>query len=303
MVVGLVKRATAQRIVEVERLTLGEENEIHQARLADETTVYARIRPPGEGNFDQELWAMDQARTVGVPVPAVLAAEDLDTAQGRRSAMVLAAASGRPLAAVLPELSSEQRRKLLGGFGQVVARLHTVSAPGPGRPGLDGAWPDPDEVLRTFIANQLDTRPHLLTAGLIPSEVDAILALVGQSPDTPARSDPVLCHGDLHQAHVYVDEELQVSTLIDWGLWHGGTPVDELAYLSTKYDPDSFAAIVSGHGAGQMSDPAFRRRIALAVLNRIIGHLAWSERIGNSHRAQRYVEVLRSALAELSVGG
>ena len=136
-------------------------------------------------------------------------------------------------------------------------------------------------------------------AGLNPAEVENVIALVGKSPDTPARSNPVLCHGDLHAAHVFVTDDLDVSGIIDWGLWHGGTPLGDLGYISMRYEASDFDAILTGYGAGQAADPAFHRRLALTVVNQAIGHLAWSESIGNAAGSAQNVAALRAALTDL----
>lgn len=183
--------------------------------------------------------------------------------------------------------------------GRVLARLHSVRTPGVDHPDQDGSWPDPAAALRAFVTERTGQRPALEKAGLTPAEVDAIMALVGKSPDTPARTDPVLCHGDLHAAHVFVDDDLEVTGVIDWGLWHGGTAIGELAYLSMRYEPGDIAAILRGHGSGRLDDPEFRRRLALSAINQAIGHLAWSVRIGNSAGTAHEVAALRSMLSVL----
>lgn len=111
--------------------------------------------------------------------------------------------------------------------------------------------------------------------------------------------EPVLCHGDLHAAHVFVDTDLDVSRMIDWGLWHGGTAIGDLAYLSMRYEAPDLDAILTGHGAGRMTDPAFRRRLALSVVNQAIGHLAWSQSIDNTVDTTQNITALRTALANL----
>ncbi len=299
-VVDLVRRATGVRPAELIRLTVGDENEIYRAEL-DRGVVYVRIRRPGAGSFDAEVWAMDLARAAGVPVPEVGAIESLDAGpEGERGAMVVAAAPGRPLSDLLPGLTGDRRRTALINVGRTLALLHTVPTPGPGRPDQDGRWPDPVELHRRVLAERTGQRRHLETAGLTTAEVAATLALIGLSPDVPARADPVLRHGDLHAAHVFVDDELAVSGVIDWGLWLGGSAIGDLSYVSMRYPAADFTAILSGHGIGRPTDPELRRRLALAVLNQAIDRIAWSEKIGNAEGSARDLAALRAALAVLA---
>lgn len=298
-VVGMVERAAGYRVDQLQRLTVGDENEVYRVRLIDDSVVYARIRRPGDGSFEPEAWAMEQARSAGTAIPHVLTVEEIETEDGPRSAMLIAESSGRQLAAVLPVLTQDQRRRAMVNLGRELARLHTVATPGVGRPDAGGRWPDPREAKRTFIAERSGQRAELISAGLTPDEVQAIIAQIGASSDTPAPTRPVLCHGDLHAAHVFVDDDLEVCGVIDWGLWHGGSAVSDLAAASMLHDPQHFEAILTGHftiGSAAPSD--LRLRLSVAIINQAIGHIAWHVNIGNAEGTAHYVARLRAALVD-----
>ncbi len=302
VIVELITRSTRRDLTELRRLTLGDENEIYRARLSDGAVVYARIRRPGEGTFAAETWAMDRARAAGLPVPEVRTVEEIDTEQGPRSTMIITESPGRQLAGLLPSLTASQRRTVLTNLGQALAILHSVVTPGVGRPDAAGNWPDLDVARAEFIAERTGQRPQLVSAGLTSAEVDRVIGVIGTSPDTPAASDPVLCHGDLHAAHVFVDEGLAVCGIIDWGLWHGGSAIGELATMMMGYDPGDFESILAGHGTGGHDGPEPRSRLARSVINQAIGHIAWHESIGNAGGTAHYVNALRGALADLESG-
>ncbi len=82
VVVDLIERETHGSVHELRRLTLGDENEVYQARLSDGSAVYARIRRPGEDTFGPEIWAMERAGSAGVPIPHVLAVDEIVTEGG-----------------------------------------------------------------------------------------------------------------------------------------------------------------------------------------------------------------------------
>jgi len=86
--------------------------------------------------------------------------------------------------------------------------------------------------------------------------------------------------------------------VIDWGLWHGGSAIDDLSSIFMLYEPADFNAILAGYGTPSDA-PGFHRRLALAVINLAVGHIAWHESIGNPAGTAHYVVSLRSALTEI----
>ena len=300
LVVALIEHETHSSVRDIRRLTLGDENEVYRVRLSAGPTIFARIRRPGEGTFESEIWAMDQARSAGVPVPHVLAATDIETDVGPRSMMLIAESPGRQLSALLPELSVQERDRTLRNIGRVLTVLHTVTTLGVSRPDADGHWPDAHQARDAFLAERTGQRTHLVSAGLTTSEVDAVMEQIGQSPDTPATTDPVLCHGDLHAGHVFVDDDLEVCGVIDWGLWHGGSRIGELGAISMLYEPAAVDTILAGYTVHNEDQAVLTQRIALAVINQAIGHIAWHQSVGNAGGAAHYVRALRFALARIS---
>ena len=248
-VVDFVERDTRSKVADIERLTLGDENEVYRVRVAEaHMPSYVRIRRPESGTFDAEVWAMDQARSVGVPVPAVLALDKIGSPDAPRAAMLIASSPGRPLAQALPTLTADQRHMALTNLGRVLALMHTIRTPGVARPDPEGRWPDPHDVMDAFVAERRGQQTQLESAGLTTAEVDHIVGRIGTSPDIPAPTDPVLCHGDLHPGHAFVNEQLEICGVIDWGLWHCGSAVDDLSTMFLHYPGDIFETILAGHG-------------------------------------------------------
>ncbi|MEQ4204328.1 phosphotransferase [Actinopolymorpha sp. B9G3] len=63
----IVRRAAHAAADEVARVIQGYQNEVYRVRAGARRLV-VRIRHSGEGEFEQEAWAMRQARQAGVPV-------------------------------------------------------------------------------------------------------------------------------------------------------------------------------------------------------------------------------------------
>ncbi len=95
-VAELVRRVTRSEATTTQRIARGYDNEVYRVDLASGITVFVRIRR-SEGGFDDELWAMAQARDHGVPVPDVIGVDVVAGDQGSRSAMVISQAPGRQL--------------------------------------------------------------------------------------------------------------------------------------------------------------------------------------------------------------
>lgn len=296
----LMERATGGQPTGLEQVVNGYDNEVYRVDLAGHRRVFVRLRRGGNDSFSQELWAMDLAREAGVPVPRVVFDGFVEDKGGTRPAMVMEGAPGQVLADLLPRLSPSDRYSTLADLGSVLRQLHSVNTPGVWRPDQSGTWPNAEELRRGFVADRIAEREHLVTAGLTADEVDRTIALLGAAPDTPPVAGFVLCHGDVTPDHIFIDPELRVSALIDWGMWHGGSAVGELAYVSSwAFAEPDLSAILKGYG-GSLFDGSPRRALALSLVNNLVGHVAHHVTIGDTEGAANVTASLRRALVDAS---
>jgi aminoglycoside phosphotransferase (APT) family kinase protein len=110
----------------------------------------------------------------------------------------------------------------------------------------------------------------------------------------------VLCHGDFTSEHIFVDRRLRVSATIDFGMWCGGPPISDLAYLRYAMPQADLAAILAGYGATANDDDDFWRRLDLHALGLAIGNLASDVTIDNTAAARESADSLAAILRRLS---
>lgn len=297
LVLEVAERATGRRLENLQRVVNGYDNEVYRAEFAD-GAAYVRIGRHAQSDFEQEAWAMQQARTTGVPVPEILELGRITPDDGVREIMVVRAAAGRPLETVLDALTDQERHQAMIALGETLRSLHDIDTPGMWRPDARGRWPDVDELRRGYIADRRDERGQLVRAGLTDAEIEQTYLLLEEFPGR-APIEPVLCHGDLRPDHIFLDDDCTVSALIDWGMWHGGSVIGEFADLSQSLTETDLDAVLAGQGAGTMNDPVLRRDIAVWVANQLIGHIAHHVTIGDLEGTRSNVAHLRSALSEL----
>jgi Ser/Thr protein kinase RdoA (MazF antagonist) len=290
IITAFVERVTGRRPVARRRLISGDENEVHRIELDDGSVIYLRVTFPGTAlsKYDHEAAAMAQAGRHRVPVPDVLGLETLTTPDGPRAAMLVAAAPGRQLAGLLPDLSPDHRRMIMTDLGRVLGILHSIAMPGVGRPDEQGNWADPIDDHRRDLADCQTATEHLPAAGLTSEEVERVRHELAEYP----YDEPVLCHGDISPWHVYVDADLRVVGLIDWGLWHAGSALAELATEMIKNTEQDFAAIAAGHG-GPVLDPENRAWILRRAIPQLVGQLGWLVRSGQTAELAGPADALR----------
>jgi len=294
-VVSVVERATGRTVAATDRLIRGDEAEVHRVELTDGSVVYLRVAFPGTppGKTFYEGWAMGCARDRGVPVPAVHATGIIHSRDGERAAAVIAQAPGDQLHEVLPSLCPEDRTTVMNGIGRVLRMLHSVAMPGAGVPDDHGVWTDPDTHHRSYRTTRLAECAHLSAAGLMPNEIDRVIDILERSTDDPG--NPVLCHGDVAPQHVFIDHELQIVGLIDWGMWHAGAAVSELASLALANTATDFDAILAGHGDGN-TDPTIRRMMGWHAIAQATHQIAWLVTSRQTTELPHAATVLRKAL-------
>ena len=122
------------------------------------------------------------------------------------------------------------------------------------------------------------------------------MALLEVSPDPP-HTGFVLCHGDVSSEHVFVDARLRVSGLIDWGMWHAGSRIGELASVATAFGWDDLQPVLQGYGYSPARDGNdLQRQLATTLAVQLIGHVAHHVGIGDPDGAASNVAAVRQAL-------
>ena len=276
---ALIEEVVGARVASLERVTQGYVNEVYRAELASSRTVVVRIRRRGGVSFTSEAWALEAARRAGVPVPEVYAVTTLGGNEPLE-VMILGLVPGRPLGELWPELGELERSRAIKHVGGALRSLHGAEVRGWGRRGGDGGWEFADWPSRTEAAvrDRAADLPVLLEAGLTEAETDALLAILRTMP-TLSAPPPVLCHGDLGMDHLFVDDTLNLTGVIDFGMWQGGPRELDFAVL-TMYHPDVPLAWLEA-GYGPLSADVYRRvLIEQAAVE--VGFLAHDLRQGNA---------------------
>jgi Ser/Thr protein kinase RdoA (MazF antagonist) len=233
---------------------------VYEAALPDGREVVLKLEapaPPDEWRLGLEAWAIQQAATVDVSAPEVLA-QDLAMDALPFRYVVMTRTPGLPLNEA--KLGIEDERTALRNAGRLVARLQRVRMSGFGT--LDEAkyletgeamgrfarWAVPSSLRAEAALNELSN------AGAIDFDEAAgamhiVESAMHAKDDMPSR----LLHGDFTARHVFVDPTSGAITgLIDFGDRMAGMPVWDLAgaWLShirlRGLPPNATAAIVQG---------------------------------------------------------
>ncbi|WP_152363928.1 phosphotransferase family protein [Microlunatus speluncae] len=291
-IIATVEAALSVPVTNLTRIIKGDEYEVHRVQLRDDSTVYLRVDFPGTpvSMVEHEAWAMSCARDDGAPVPEVLGVSVIDDDIGPRAAMLVRASPGRPLAGVLASLLPTQRSTIMSNIGNVLAGLHSVRMPGAGRPNADGAWMTPAQERDRRLSDCLAAVHQLRVAAFSPGDIDRVKRALQQ--DCPSAENPVLCHGDISPEHVFVDSDLNVVGLIDWGMWSAGPAVAELAGLDIRLSEPDYFALATGYGRHEIRADSMRWH-AIAQLVHQIDWLVSSEQ---AEELERPASVLREFL-------
>ena len=221
--VALVERVMNADVTSLERVTQGYVNEVYRADFATAPAVFVRIKRRGGAAFSSEAWALNECHRAGVPVPKVYAVTTLE-AEEPPEVMVLASVSGRSLGDVWPELDETSQAQVMRSVGETLGLLHSLEVGGWGkRVGESWEYSNWEGRAAAMVQGRAADVPVLRSAGLTEAETDALLAIVQVMP-TLSAPRPVLCHGDLGMDHIFIDDALKVTGLIDFGNVAGWPP-------------------------------------------------------------------------------
>lgn len=296
---ALVIQTTGRVATALEPLAQGEATAAYRVTTQEGGGLIVRVQKRGVTGFAEEAWAMRRCREVGLPVPEVYGVSQVGT-DAPRDAMVMAAARGRPLAEVMASLSQAELARVSAEVGKALRKLHEIPVPHYGWLRRDesdesGAGTDWTAFAQTLLAARKEDAPALEKAGLSRAEVEGLLDIVLGLQDLPY-ARPVLCHGDLGADHLFVDDDLNLVDIIDFGMAQGGAPALDVGVLRMFHPEVELAWLAEGYGGAPLSEGGFGREVLLHQVNVGMMHLAESMRRGDESFKDIAVFGLRSWL-------
>jgi len=276
---ALIERALGTRVVRIERDTVSGSHGVFFATLANGETCVARIATHPEHDLARELWAMEQCRRRGVPVPTLLAAET----SAEPPYAIMRRVRGVPAHGTV--LDEAERRAVFQQLGQYAAQIHSIALPGFGELAPSGAgYAGRESSLWEYLRRQLRSAIEVLPGEVLPPALArSIEERFERESVLLDREAVALLHGDYHLKNVLLDGA-RVSAVLDFEMAAAGDPATDLALLlySDSRGTEDEGAVLRGYAEGGGSiDDGFERRLLLHQIPGALVHLWWLAAFGD----------------------
>jgi aminoglycoside phosphotransferase (APT) family kinase protein len=300
MLHALVNNAVGQNIRHLAPITSGYANEVYRVDTENDDALIIRIGRSGTTSLITEAWAMQQARQAGVPVPLIYATPQITTDENHvLEVMVMQHVAGRSLASVQAQLTTSELAQIYQQLGVLLRKLHHIPVAG------FGAFQSHDQASfadwHTYVQSTHKQRvadvPYLLQAGLGASEAATLLDIASELQFVSA-PEPVLCHGDLSNEHIFVNDELTITGIIDFGQCQGGLPALDVAVLLMFHPEIDLAWITQGYNGTPHTDGLSRRHIFAHQANIQMSYLAYDVQAGNMDSREIALQSMRQLIRE-----
>jgi aminoglycoside phosphotransferase (APT) family kinase protein len=283
-------------VAEVLPVTQGYSNEVHSIKTKKGQEVIVRIQQRRFMDFEQEAWAMSHARSLGVNVPEVYDVRRFDIAGKTHDVMMMQKIKGKPLGEV-PTLEPSQMQYICKQLGELLEKLRSSPVSGFGFPKENQTWEF--DTWQSYVASSLQKRegdaPYLVQAGLSEQEVSHLLEIASEMK-AQENQKPVLCHADIGFEHVFVNDDLELVALIDWGMCQGNSYALDVAVF-LMYNPDiELSWIIKDYSSLGVSEIAFRREVIMQQVNVGMSFLGHNLREGNEDYREVALQSLRSMI-------
>lgn len=300
LVFEFVRKSTNSDPLARTKIVAGNDNEVYRVSTKQSKSFIVRIKHFGSTTFEQEAWAMEQCSKAGVPVAEIFLLDMLATARGKREVMVCGEVPGKPLDILETELEPEDWAKVVEDAGRTLKKIHSIKVGGFYHRQADGTWDFPswERVMASAIKDRSSERQTILSAGFSDQEFNFMLAIIKKYAKEFPCDQPVLCHGDYWQEHIFATQDLKISGVIDFGESQGGPPVTDFAQgeVSSWFDIDLFK---TGYDDPDLFDGRFTRRLEMQRLAMGMGYLAHHLRINHTDEIPGNIRAVRKSLTTL----
>jgi len=221
-----VWKATGSAIAQASRVVLGVDNEVYDVTTTGHHRLIVRISHKGDPRFEAECYALNAARSAGVPTPQVLLVEQAAYDDIPVTFCIEEKVPGKPLDVLLKEGSHGDVNKAIDQIGEVLSLLHSVKIDGFGYLQPDGKGQQTSFAEIMLMANERQAELYeAASLWNVPAQkVTAGLQLLNNHRELYQFHTPVLVHGDFGPQHIFVEGD-HISGVIDMQDCSGNHPI------------------------------------------------------------------------------
>jgi aminoglycoside phosphotransferase (APT) family kinase protein len=271
----------------------GYSNEVHLLRTSKGQELIVRIDQHNVTGFEQEAWAMAKAKSLSVSVAHVYDIRSFEIAGESKNVMLMQKVDGQPLSE-MAGFGPAEFQYVCKQLGAALSKLHSQTVEGFGWPKANRQWEF--ATWQDYIAATLQQRerdmPYLVQAGLTQTETEQMLAVVKEMKPF----EPVLCHGDLSLEHIFVDDKLNLTAFIDWGLCQAGSRALDVAMLLMYHPEIELSWLLQGYRDLEVSEKSFRREMLIQQANVAMSFVGHNMREGNEDAREIALQGMRLLL-------
>ena len=298
---NLVIKATGEKPIKRTKVVKGYDSEVYFVDTKEGNTYVVKIRWFGSVTYKEEAWVLKQCEKAGVPVPKILLLEKVELKDGKHEAMVQEKIRGYPLSQVRKTLTNSQLEEVLIKAGKVLSQIHSIKVEGFYHRNEKGEWRYSTwhQFASSMVKARSQEKPYLLQAGITEKEFNLLIKALEEYRDNFDCKQPVLCHGDFLPEHIFIDHKLNITGIIDFGLYEGNHPVHDFAFISFQAPTLNLGAIKKGYSNKAIFDEKFERRLLLHKIALQMGYLAYHIQENMTYEAKFVYQRLKESLEEL----
>jgi len=303
IVFDLVKKATNLKPLERKKLVRGYVNECYNVKTEKSKEFIVRINQFGGAEFKQEAWIINKCKSKGIPVAKVLLVDKIKSEDNEIEVMVQSKISGQQLEKIKRKLSKNEFAKILFQAGEILSEIHEINVKGFYRRHNGGKWDFPtwEKVMDSAIKDRSAEKEYLLREGFNEKDFNFMIEMIKKlKKDFPCKQ-PVLCHGDYLPEHIFIDDNLKISGIIDFGLCIGDAPIHDFAFFNLEEPNIDLNLLKKGYKNKKLFGKNFEKELALHKLTLQIGHLAHSSISGDIKQTKFHAKELRKTIDKLKI--
>lgn len=279
IVANIIRSSIGEDIESIERIVRGESNEVYGIKTKQKNDVILRVGHWDKKTFEREAWAVEQAASVGVPVPKILAVGDVPNEVAQTYYCVQEKLHGTTLDTLLYSsgLSPERAKPIVEKAGEALAKIHSIKTSGWGYLAAPkrGEHSMLDDRFAKVVAESDRINTALEKTNVPVADINTVLAQL-KAGLLVFEGNQRLVHGDFGPKHIFVDEHDDITGIIDWEQAESADPAVEFArwnFWFDKFSPTEW--LKTGHERVTKLGDNYDERFRIAKLESAIWALMY----------------------------